>query len=65
MLAHSLAMENPLVQAEMVDANAFPALANRHQVRGVPMTVINDGAGSIVGALPEPSLVAALRQALD
>jgi predicted DsbA family dithiol-disulfide isomerase len=63
-LAHSMAMENPLVQAEMVDANAFPALANRHQVSGVPHTVINDGAGNLVGAVPEASMVAALRQAL-
>lgn len=64
MLAHSIAMENPHVQAEMVDANAFPKLANRHHVSGVPHTVINDGAGNLVGAVPEASMIAALRQAL-
>jgi predicted DsbA family dithiol-disulfide isomerase len=63
-LAHSMALENQLIQAEMVEATEFPALANRHQVSGVPHTVINDGAGNLVGAVPEASMVAALRQAL-
>lgn len=65
MLAHMLAMENPLVQAEMVEAMEFPTLADRHQVSGVPHTVINDGAGNVVGAVPESNLVAAIRDALQ
>ena len=59
-----MAMENPLVQAEMVEAMEFPALANRHQVSGVPHTVINDGAGNVVGAVPEVNLTAAILEAL-
>ena len=49
----------------MVDANVFPALASRHQVSGVPHTVINDGAGNVVGAVPEADLAAAIREALQ
>jgi predicted DsbA family dithiol-disulfide isomerase len=60
-----LAMENPLVQAEMVEAMEFPSLADRHQVSGVPHTVINDGAGNVVGAVPEANLTAAIREALQ
>jgi glutaredoxin-like protein len=63
-LAHMMAMETPLVQAEMVEAMEFPALADRHQVSGVPHTVINDGAGNVVGAVPEASLVNAIKQAI-
>lgn len=64
-LAHMMAIESPFIQAEMVEAMEFPALANRHQVSGVPHTVINDGAGNIVGAVPEASLINAIGQALQ
>jgi protein-disulfide isomerase len=63
-LAHMMAMENPLVQAEMVSAMEFPDLADRYGVSGVPHTVINDGAGNIVGAVPEADLTAAIKAAL-
>jgi protein-disulfide isomerase len=59
-----MAMENHLVQAEMVEAMEFPALADRHQVSGVPHTVINDGAGNVVGAVPEPNLANAIQNAI-
>lgn len=59
-----MAMENPLVQAEAVDAAEFPELSNRHNVSGVPQTTINDGASNVVGAVPEPNLVAAILEAL-
>lgn len=64
-LAHMMAVESPFVQAEMVEAMEFPALADRHQVSGVPHTVINDGAGNVVGAVPEAALVNAIKQALQ
>jgi predicted DsbA family dithiol-disulfide isomerase len=60
-----MAMENPLVQAEMVEAMEFPELANRHNVSGVPQTTINDGAANVVGAVPEANLVAAIQQAIQ
>jgi predicted DsbA family dithiol-disulfide isomerase len=58
-------MESPLVQAEMVEATEFPELAARFDVSGVPQTTINDGAGRVVGAVPEASLVAAIREAIQ
>ncbi len=61
-LAHRMALVSPLVQADMVDATEFPELSERFGVEGVPMTVI-DGATSVVGAVPEGRLLAALRQA--
>ena len=54
-----MAMENPrMIRAEGVEATEFPDLANQFRVMGVPQTVINAGAGSIVGAVPEQRLLA-------
>ena len=64
-LAHQMAMENPLVKAEMVEAMEFYELSNQFGVSGVPHTVINAGAGNVVGAVPEASLVAAIQKALQ
>jgi predicted DsbA family dithiol-disulfide isomerase len=59
-----MALESPLVTAEMVAANEFPDLAARYQVRGVPQTTINDGLGKVVGAVPENDLVTAIQKTL-
>lgn len=63
-LAHQMAMESPYVQAEMVEAMEFPELADRYGVSGVPHTTINDGAGTLVGAAPEETLLAEIQKAL-
>ena len=63
-LAHQMALESPLVQAEMVEATEFPELAERYEVSGVPQTTINAGAGTMVGAAPEEQLMAEILQAL-
>lgn len=63
-LAHQMAIESPLVSAEMVEAMEFPELADKFGVSGVPQTTINDGAGTLVGAAPEEYLVAEIRKAL-
>jgi glutaredoxin-like protein len=66
LLAHQMAMENPqMIRAEGVEAMEFPELANRFNVRGVPQTVINSGAGIVVGAVPEQNLLAEIMQALQ
>lgn len=66
LLAHQMAMENPkMILAEGVEATEFPELANRFNVHGVPQTVINAGAGMVVGAVPEQNLLAQIRQALQ
>jgi glutaredoxin-like protein len=66
LLAHQMAMENPqMIRAEGVEATQFPELANRFNVRGVPQTVINSGAGIVVGAVPEQNLLAEIMHALQ
>ena len=65
MLAHQMALESPMVEAEMVEAMEFPDLSERFHVSGVPQTVINSGAGTVVGAAPEQQLLAEIRRALQ
>jgi predicted DsbA family dithiol-disulfide isomerase len=59
-----MALESPLVQAEMVEAMEFQELSYRHGVSGVPQTTINDGAGHVVGAVPEDYLLEEIRRSL-
>ncbi len=49
-----MAMANPLITADMIEASTFPFLANRFQVSGVPQIVINDTT-AFVGAQPVES----------
>jgi glutaredoxin-like protein len=59
-LAHRMALLNPSVRADMVDALEFPELAQRYGVRGVPLTVVDDEI-MIEGAVPEQHLLQQLR----
>src|SRR5574341_384148 len=66
LLAHQMAMENPqMIRAEGVEAMEFPELANRFNVHGVPQTVINSGAGIVVGAVPEQNLLTEIMRVLQ
>jgi hypothetical protein len=60
-----MALESPMVEAEMVEAMEFPELSNRFRVSGVPQTTINQGAGTVVGAVPEENLIAEIMRAID
>jgi hypothetical protein len=64
MLAYQMALENPMIQAEMIEASEFYELALRYNVSSVPQTNINDGAGLILGAVPEEYLLLELMRAL-
>jgi glutaredoxin-like protein len=64
-LAHQMALESPMVEAEMVEAMEFPDLADRFNVSGVPQITINMGAGTVVGAVPENILVTEIEMALE
>jgi glutaredoxin-like protein len=64
-LAHQMALESPMVEAEMVEAMEFPELADRFNVSGVPQTTINMGDGTVIGAVPEQQLVEEIRAALS
>jgi len=59
-----MALETRMVKAEMVEAMEFQDLAVQFGVSGVPHTIINAGAGEIVGAAPENRLVMEISQAL-
>jgi len=51
--AFQLAMSNDKITADVFEAQEFPELAQKYQVRGVPMTLVNDGApimGNVGGA---------------
>lgn len=53
--AHSIAMLNPNVEADMVEVHEFRELGQKYNVMGVPKTVINDQI-SLEGAYP-PEIV--------
>jgi hypothetical protein len=59
-----MAMESPMIEAEMVEAMEFPELSNRYHVSGVPQTTINAGAGTVVGAVPEDQLLKEIQRAV-
>jgi len=57
-------MENPaMIRAEGVEAMEFPELSEKYGVSGVPQTTINDGDGTVVGAVPEQNLLAEIMRA--
>jgi hypothetical protein len=59
-----MALESPMVESEMIEAMEFPELSNRFGVSGVPQTTINQGAGTVIGAVPEENLVAEIMRSL-
>lgn len=48
----------------MIEANEFYDLAMRYNVSGVPYTDINDGAGMVLGAVPEEYLLQEIMRAV-
>lgn len=58
--AHRLALENPRIKAEMIDANLFPELSQKHNVSSVPKIVFNDGE-DLLGNQPVEAFMNALR----
>ena len=60
-----MALESPMVEAEMVEATEFPELSMRFNVSGVQQITINDGAGTVVGAVPEGNLMAEILRAVN
>lgn len=59
-------MVNPaMIRAEAVDAAEFPELSQQFNVMGVPQTVINSGKGIVVGAYPEPQMLAEVMKSMQ
>ena len=59
---YQLSLANPKVRAEVIEVNEFPELADRYQVRAVPLTVIGDKV-AIPGAMHPDALVEAVVKA--
>jgi alkyl hydroperoxide reductase subunit AhpF len=63
-VAHQMAMENPLIVADVIEANEFQTLSEQYGVRSVPKTIINNRI-EFVGSLPEAKVVEALQKAVS
>ena len=51
--AFQLAMSSAKITADVFEAQEFPSLAEKYQIRGVPMTLVNEGEpimGNVGGA---------------
>ena len=64
-LAHRMALESPLIQADMIEANEFYDLAMRYNVSGVPQTTINEGIDAVLGIVPEDDLLQEIIQVVN
>lgn len=63
-MAHKLAIASDNIRADAVEAIEFPHLANKYQVYGVPLTVI-DEKYRVEGAVPEGRLVQEVLRVLE
>jgi alkyl hydroperoxide reductase subunit AhpF len=59
-----MALLNPRITADVIEANEFPELSQRFDVMSVPKTIVN-GVQELVGAQPEARLMVAIRAALE
>ena len=62
-MAHAMAVFTQKVVAEVIEVQEFPDLGNEYQVRGVPLTVINEKY-SFTGAANEQMLIEHIKKAL-
>ena len=61
--AHAMAIENPKINAAVVEVQEFPDLAQMYQVMGVPKTVINN-ALQFLGNVPEEFFIDTVLKAI-
>lgn len=59
--AHKIAMLNPLVKAEMIEANTFGDLSRKFNVSGVPKIVFNNGP-DLLGDQPLEAFLSAIEK---
>lgn len=59
-----MAMESEWVTADAVDASEYPDLAERYQIYGVPLTVVNDRL-RLEGGMPEAMYIQQILQGLS
>jgi glutaredoxin-like protein len=63
--AHKLALASDFISAEMVEASQFAQLSADFDIFGVPNTIIQNGAGSVEGLVPEEILLKEILDALN
>ncbi|HZX00511.1 MAG TPA: thioredoxin family protein [Trueperaceae bacterium] len=70
--AFRLALRNPRITAEGIEANEFPTLSSGYRISGVPDTIVEGAKGAsgvkstrVLGAQPEAAFVQALMQATN
>jgi hypothetical protein len=56
-----MALANPLIAADQIDATEFMDLTRKYRVTGVPKTIVNETI-EILGGLPEEDFVRAALQ---
>jgi predicted DsbA family dithiol-disulfide isomerase len=56
-----MALANPLITADQIDATEFVELTRKYRVTGVPKTIVNETI-EILGGLPEEDFVRAVLQ---
>lgn len=61
--AHKLAMMNPYIEGEMIEASTFEDLSRLYNVSAVPQIVINDGAQTLLGNQPITAILDAIEAA--
>lgn len=60
------AMENPKIEAHMIDAVEFPELSEQYQVSSVPQTVVDgDRTVTFIGRYPEGRFLEELKKAIQ
>lgn len=63
-VAHDMAVENDLIEADAIESQEFVELSREFGVRGVPQTNVND-AGQFTGGLPPQQFLEEVLSALD
>ncbi len=63
-LAYQVALESLHISAEVIEANEFPELSQRYQVRGVPTTIIDEKMG-FAGSVPDDLLVDTIERVIQ
>ena len=56
LLAHSMAVENSKIHADVIESEEFPDLARRYGVRQVPLTIVNEFT-TVAGMVSENELL--------
>ena len=51
-MAHQMAMANPHIRGDVIEASEFPHLVQKYRIMGVPKTVVNETV-QFEGAVPE------------